>query len=490
MNLKALLAIIATMKLIYAILSCALFAPLALADGLPELGDVSATVLSPLQEQTIANQIMREVMSSGDVVSDVEITDYVQGLGYRLVANGPDRQQVFNFFVVQDNTINAFALPGGIVGVHTGLILAANSESEMASVLAHEIGHVVQHHMARVLAQQKKDSIINMASIALAILAARANPQLGSGAMAAASAAGVQKQLDYTREHEREADRVGLQILDSAGFDTRAMPSFFSTLLKSSRFVDGAAPSFLRTHPLTTERIADVKGRVENMPYRQVADSIEFHYMRAKLRAAYGPTQNAINYFEDNLRERRFASEPAERYGLALAYMRKNDLDGASKQLDWLRKNTPRHPYFETLAAKIEVARNHPEQAAKLYAAGLSMFPGHRALIYGYAEHFLATNQNDKALKLISEKQPQYPEDPYLYELQSRAYTAMGKNLLRHQAQGEAYLRRYDLEKAIEQMDLAVKAGDGDFYQVSIVEARLNQLKQQVIEPKKEGWFD
>ena len=233
MNLKALLAIIATMKLIYAILSCALFAPLALADGLPELGDVSATVLSPLQEQTIANQIMREVMSSGDVVSDVEITDYVQGLGYRLVANGPDRQQVFNFFVVQDNTINAFALPGGIVGVHTGLILAANSESEMASVLAHEIGHVVQHHMARVLAQQKKDSIINMASIALAILAARANPQLGSGAMAAASAAGVQKQLDYTREHEREADRVGLQILDSAGFDTRAMPSFFSTLLKS-----------------------------------------------------------------------------------------------------------------------------------------------------------------------------------------------------------------------------------------------------------------
>jgi len=482
--------IITTMKLIYAILSCALFATLALADDLPELGDVSATVLSPLQEQVIANQIMRDVMSSGDVVSDVEITDYVQNLGYRLVANGPDRRQSFNFFVVQDNTINAFALPGGVVGVHTGLILAANSESEMASVLAHEIGHVVQHHMARMLAQQKRDSIINIASLALAVLAARANPELGNGAMAAAAAGGVQKQLDYTRENEREADRVGLQILDSAGFDTRAMPEFFNTLLKSSRFVDGTAPSFLRTHPLTTERIADVKGRVENMPHRQVADSIEFHYMRAKLRAAYGPAQNAIDYFEGNLRERRFSNEAAEHYGLALAYMRKNDLDGASKQLDWLRKNTSRHPYIETLAAKIEVARNKPEQAAKQYAAALAMFPGHRALIYGYAEHFLATNQNDKALKLISEKQQQYPDDANLYELQSRAYTAQGKDLLRHQAQGEAYLRRYDLQKAIEQMDLAVKAGDGDFYQVSIVEARLNQLKQQVIEPKKEGWFD
>jgi predicted Zn-dependent protease len=470
--------IITTMKPVYAILLCALCVPLALADGLPELGDASATVLSPLQEQAIANQIMRDVMSSGDVVSDVEITDYVQNLGYRLVANGPDQRQPFNFFVVQDNTINAFALPGGVIGVHTGLILAANSESEMASVLGHEIGHVVQHHMARMLAQQKRDSIISMASLALAVLAARSNPQLGSGALTAASAAGVQKQLDYTREHEREADRVGLQILDSAGFDVRAMPAFFNTLLKSSRFVDGTAPSFLRTHPLTTERIADVKNRVENMPYRQVADSIEFHYMRAKLRAAYGPAQNAIDYFEDNIRERRFASEPAEHYGLALAYMRKNDLDGASRQLDWLRKNTVPHPYIETLAAKIEVARNHPEQAARLYAAGLAMFPSHRALIYGYAEHFLATNQNDKALKLISEKQPQYPDDPYFYELQSRAYTAEGKNLLRHQAQGEAYLRRYDLQKAIEQMDLAVKAGDGDFYQVSIVEARLNQLKQ------------
>jgi predicted Zn-dependent protease len=226
------------------------------------------------------------------------------------------------------------------------------------------------------------------------------------------------------------------------------------------------------------------------MPYRQVTDSVEFHYMRAKLRAAYGPAQNAINYFEDNLRERRFINEPAEHYGLALAYMRKNDPNAAGKQLDWLRKNAPRHAYIETLAARIEVLRNNPELAAKQYAAALAMFPGHRALIYGYAEHFLAINQNDKALKLISEKQQQYPDDPYLYELQSRAYTAQGKNLLRHQAQGEAYLRRYDLQKAIEQMDLAVKAGDGDFYQTSIVEARLNQLRQQIIEPKKEGWFD
>jgi predicted Zn-dependent protease len=281
-----------------------------------------------------------------------------------------------------------------------------------------------------------------------------------------------------------------LQILDSAGFDTRAMPAFFTTLLKSSRFVEGAAPSFLRTHPLTTERITDVQNRVDTMSYRQVADTPEFQYIRAKLRAEFGSGAQAVEYFQDNIRERRFTNEAAEHYGLALAFMRKNDLNGATRELDWLRKNAPRHPYFETLAARIEIGRNHPEQVAKIYIAGLSEYPDHRALIYGYIEHFLKTNQNDKALQLIREKQPMFPDDPYFYELQSRAYTAQGKDMLRHQAQGEAYLRRYDLQKAIEQMDLAVKTGDGDFYQRSAVEARLNQLKQQVIEPKKEGWFD
>lgn len=463
--------------------------PLALADGLPELGDYSATVLSPLQEQAIANQIMRDVMSSDEVVRDVEINDYVQNLGYRLGANGPDKRQSFNFFVVQDNSINAFAMPGGVIGVHTGLILAANNESELAGVLGHEIGHVVQRHMARMMANQKRDSVLNIASFALAILAARSNPQLGGGALTAATASGVQKQLDYTREHEREADRVGLQILNDAGFDTRGMPEFFNTLLKSSRFVDGAAPSFLRTHPLTTERISDVKGRVESMPYKQVIDAPEFQYIRAKLRAEAGSAELAASFFEDNIKERKYADEAAEHYGLALAWMRANQFNKARQQVAWLRSNAPKHPYFESLAANIEVQDRQVEKAAKLYASGLQAYPNHRALIYGYAQHFINTQQPEKAIKLLEEKQSQFPDDGYLYELKSRAYTTQGKTLLRHQAQAEAYVRNYSLDKAIEQMELAAKATDGDFYQHSIVEARLKALKAQVIKPE-EGFFD
>jgi beta-barrel assembly-enhancing protease len=452
--------------------------PINLDTSLPDLGDISQTVLSAQDEQRIGDQIMRDVSTSDDVVQDIEIIDYLQNLGNKLASSGADKNQNFNFFVVQDNSINAFAMPGGVIGVHTGLILASNSESELASVLGHEIGHVTQHHLARMLAQQKYDTFKNVAGIALALLAARANPELANGALVTASAATVQRQLDYTREHEREADRVGLSILDAAGFDVRAMPAFFTTLQRGTRYTDGGAPSFLRTHPLNAERIADVANRVENMPYRQVTDSLEFNLVKAKIRAADGLAQTAIDQFQSNIKEGRYANESAEHYGLALAMLRKNDLAGAAKQVEWLKKNAPKNAFMENIYARLEVAKNNPQTAATQYAKGLAAYPNHRSLIYGYAEHFLAINQADKAQKLLLEKQKQYPNDAYFYALLAKAYAQKGKNLLRYQAQGESYYRQYNLKKAVEQLEFAVVAKDGNFYEQSIVEARLKELKR------------
>ena len=445
---------------------------------LPELGDASQTVLSPLDEQRIGTEIMRDVSVSDDVVQDIEVIDYLQGLGNRLVAASDDKNQTFNFFVVLDPSINAFALPGHVIGVHTGLLLATNSESELASVLGHEIGHETQHHLARMLAKQKTDSFKNIAGIAVALLVARANPELANGALVTASAAGVQRQLDYTREHEREADRVGLTIMENAGFDPRGMPAFFTTLQRGTRFSEGGAPSFLRTHPLTTERIADVEGRVANMPYKQVPDSLSFQLIRAKLRANTGLAQDVIEQFQSNIKEHRFASEAAEHYGLVVAMLRKNDATNASNELKWLKSNAPKNPLIETLAARIEVARNNPQTAAAQYASALSAFPNYRALIYGYAEHFLAINQTDKAIKLVQSKQSLYPNDAYFYEVLAKAYNAKGKSLLSYQAQSESYYRKFNLKKAVEQMDFATKAKDGSFYEKSIVEARLKELQR------------
>ncbi len=464
---------------------CLLLTPVAFAEGLPDLGDYAQSVLTPQDERRIGEEVMREIQGSGELLNDIEIADYLGAVGYHLAANSSDSRQAFTFFVIQDRTINAFALPGGFIGVHTGLITNARSESEMASVLAHEIGHVVQRHIARMVAQQKRDTIPSFAMLALGILLARANPQLAQASITATQAGLVQKTLDYTREHEREADRVGMQILEKSGFDTRAMPAFFETLMKGTRFSDGSAPSFLRTHPLTTERITDMRNRVEQMPYRQVQDSLEFHLVRAKIRALEGTPTETVRYFENSLAEQKYSMEAAQRYGLAIALMRDQRTDDALMEIEKLRTQTVRHPMIDNLAAKLLLSRNRNAEAMALYRSALNLFPKHRGLIYGYAEALLSQYQPDLAIKLLEDKQQTFPGDAYLYELKSQAYTQQNKNLLRHQAQGEAYFRSYNLQGAVEQMELAVRSGDGDFYQLSIAEARLKELRQLIVEPTK-----
>jgi predicted Zn-dependent protease len=463
----------------------ALLIPTALAEGLPDLGDYSQSILTPQEELRIGEEVMRDIRGSGELLNDIEVADYLGVLGYQLASNSSDNRQAFTFFIIRDPTINAFALPGGFIGIHTGLIDNARSESELASVLSHEIGHVVQRHMARMVAQQKRDTLPSLALMALSILMARANPQLASGALVSTQAGMLQRTLDYTREHEREADRVGLQILEKSGFDTRAMPAFFETLMKSTRFSEGAAPSFLRTHPLSTERITDMRNRVEQTPYHQVQDSIEFHLVKAKVRAAEGSPAEAVRYFESSLQEKKYLVEAAQRYGLAIALLRARDLDRAQQEVDKIRKLILQHPFIETLQANILMAQNRPEEAFSTYRQALTLFPKHRGLIYGYLEGLLISRRSDEVLQLLDNKQPLYPTDSYLYELKAQAYAQQNKQLLSHQAQGEAYFRAYNLSGAIEQFDLAVKSGDGDFYQQSIVEARLKELRQQLADPKK-----
>jgi predicted Zn-dependent protease len=447
------------------------------ANELPDLGDSSQLIISAKEEQAIAKAILREVAVSPEIVQDIEVIDYLKNLGNRLVAYSPNKTQQFNFFVVNESSINAFAMLGGVIGVHTGLILAANSESEVASVLGHEIAHVTQRHLPRMIAQQKNDSIKSILGIALALLVARANPQLSAGTMTAASAMGVQKQLDFTRDNEKEADRVGFQILTDAGFDGRAMVSFFGTLQKGSRFSEGAAPSFLRTHPITTERISDMSNRVKDTRYRQIPDNPDFVYIKSKLRATNGTPQSAVDEFEGSIKDKRYMNEAAERYGLATAYMRKNDFVKARQEVEWLKTNAKKDVLIETLACKLEVATNQPAQALNLYLKALNIYPNYRALIYGLAEHYLMTNEPEKTIKLINDKLNIYPDDSYFYELLSRAYSKEGKELLQYQAQSEAYYRKFNLPRAIEQMEFAAKSKDGNFYQKSIVESRLKQLK-------------
>lgn len=465
----------------------ALVAPAGLGQSLPDLGDSAQSGLTPLQERRIGQSIMREIRADRTFYDEAEATDYIASLGNRLVSRSQDSRQDFDFFLIRDSQINAFALPGGFIGVNTGLILAAQAESELAGVVAHEISHVTQRHIARMLAHQNQSQLASIAALAGALLLSRVSSEAAEAAVAFGQAGVIQSQLNFTRDNEREADRVGLQILDQSGFDPRGMASFFERLQRATRIQESSAPSYLRTHPLTFERIADMQNRTESLGYRQVPDSLEFQLIRAKLKAWLEPPQEAVAFFEASLSERKFLSEAAARYGLAASRMRTGDYKRARTELDALRKLVPANAIVETLTCEFGVKVNGPGKALACYRDALKTYPSYRALVYGYADALLRSGRAEAALKVVEERLQLISEDYRLYLLQARAYAALNRRLAQHRAQAEAYVRLGNVPAAVEQLRIGLKSGDGDFYQSSSAEARLRQLRQLEEEMRRDA---
>jgi len=460
----------------------------AAANDLPDLGDISQAAISPQEENRIGREIMREVRADRDFLDDAEVIDYLNQLGARLVAGSTESAQAFEFFALQDPAINAFALPGGFVGINTGLMLAAQSESELASVLAHEIAHVTQKHLARMIAGQKGSTLTSLAAIAVAILAARANPQAGQAALATAQATAIQSQLDFTRDHEKEADRIGLQILAQAKLDVHAMPVFFERMQKSGRFHEGSAPSYLRTHPLTFERIADIQNRTQALPRKMLADSIEFQLLRAKLRAAQGSPGDALTYFRAEGEAgagAQVGGDLARHYGLVSALLRNRQYERAEQEMADLRKaasaSGQNSALFDSLAARVKLAAGQAPAALVLYRAALQTYPQQRALVYAYADALLQAPQQKTqaatALKLVNQQLLSHPDDARLYRLQAQSYAVLGNAFLQHRAIAESYARLGNYSAAIDQLQIALKSSEPDFYQLSSTEARLREMR-------------
>jgi beta-barrel assembly-enhancing protease len=466
--------------------------PAQLPAQLPDLGDSSQVNFSPAQERKLGETIMRQARAQGAFLDDPEVVDYLNDLGNRLVAASRDARQDFEFFAVPDSSINAFALPGGFVGVHTGLILLAQNESELASVLAHEITHVTQRHIARILQSQQSSLLMSLAALAVALLASRAggssSGEAAQAAIATSQALMMQNQLNYTREFEYEADRVGFQRLAAAGFDVRASATFMERLQKTGRFLEGSTPSYLRTHPVTFERIAEAQSRAESAPYRQVTDSLDFHLVRALLRSYQGEPEDAVRFFEIALAERKFNSEIAMRYGLVASLLRTKDLKRAKTELVTVEKMAPPHPMIEAIGAHVLLEAGEIEAAVQRLEAALTRYPSKMQLVYDYPEALLRAKRTANAVTFIEAQLLRFPGNGRLHRMAARAYADLGKPLKQHFHQGEFYAWRGDLKGAIVQLELAIKAGDANFYESSVVETRLRELRREIAEQQKEGF--
>jgi predicted Zn-dependent protease len=448
---------------------------------LPDLGDASGSELSLQTERKIGEAIVRDIrFRDSSYLDDPEVTEYLNGLAARMSNSGTGPHRDFELFAIRDASINAFALPGGFIGVHTGLISASENESELASVLGHEMAHVTQRHIARQIGIQKQMQLPMMIAMAAAILMARSRPDLASGATVAAQGSAIQTQLSFSRDFEREADRIGFQTLAGAGFDVRAMGTFFEKMQRYSRIMDsGTTPGYLRSHPVTSERISDAQNRAESVPYRQRADSVEYHLVRAKVRAEAADVREAVKTFGDAVNDRRFANEPGARYGLAVALLRAKDPKRAEAEIGRLRANGVASPMLDTLAARARLELGDQAGALAVLKAAWARYPQRRPILYAMLGMQQEQGRYDDVLSTLADPLRIYPRDPRLHEARAKAFAGLGKRLLQHQAQAEFYILQGSLPAAIEQLQFAQTSGDGNFYELSVVDARLKELRAE-----------
>ena len=467
-------------------LAIALSACLALnasAAGLPDLGDTSAADLSPATERRLGEQIMRDIRwNEPSYLDDPETESYLNALGGQLVA-AAKAESSYRFFAMRDPTLNAFAMPGGYIGVHTALILAARNESELAAVLGHEIAHVDQRHIARMVGKQSQSNLLMLASLLVAVLAAGSSDQVAQAAVVGGTAAGIQNQLGYTREFEREADRIGLLTLEAAGFDVRGMPGFFERLQRESRLYENNAPAYLRTHPLTVERIADMENRVAQMRYRQVASSDDFTLVQARLAASTGSPADVL-VREQKAWAAKAQPAPAQRYAYVYALLRAGKADEAWSLYGGFSA-AQRTAMVAALGAEVANARHDWRGAETLLTPAIARYPQARYLHYRLADAWIAGGQARRAIDALRPLAEDYREDVNLWSRLAQAYQQAGDTREYHRAQAEVYAMQGLWLPASEQLELARRSGPADFYAQSAIDARLRELRARADEQRE-----
>ncbi|MEX0384302.1 M48 family metalloprotease [Spiribacter pallidus] len=432
-----------------AILAFAHGSAAALDLSLPELGDPAARVLSSQEEARIGQQMMREIRREVALVDDPAINAYVRDLGTRIATATDMPGAAYRFFVVDDPRINAFAMPGGYVGVHSGLITASRNESELGAVIAHELAHVTQRHIARRVAATQGVNLRTTALVLAGLLIGSQNPQAGMAAATSGMASGIDSQLAYSRDHEREADRVGMRILARADLNPQGMPDFFQVLMDDSRY-RSQPPAFLSTHPLTEARIADARAIARSIAPSEIFESPDHAFIRARARvlSAENPDE-AVEAFAA-----RVQSQPdrGNRYGLAYARIRAGDVDRARRLLDTLASEQPEHALLVLARAEAAMADNAPEAALAELNRGLSLFPDHPALTLTRVEVHLQSGRPDKALAITRTLSHQQPNAPEVWSLHARAASAAGDDDESALAMAQYYAVQGDTQAGLSQL--------------------------------------
>lgn len=455
---------------------------------LPDIGAASGNLFTPAQEKQLGKTFMRYVRATQPVITDPLLDDYINKLGNSLVEHSQGQGSKFSFFLVDSPQVNAYAGPGGYIGVYAGLVLTTESESELAAVLAHEIIHVTQKHLQRAWYAASNMSLLQGAALVAAIiLGATAGGDAAVAATMGTQAAMQQQQINFTRQNEKEADRLGIRILYDAGFDPRAMPGFFTRMGRANRSYGRELPEFLRTHPVTNSRIADSLGRAEKYPYRQHPDSIRYLLLRAALREqGFDKAGQAVIYFRTLLEEGRYRNRAAAQYGLSLALLRNDQHQDASAKLRKLMQENPDTLEYVITASRADMEAGNKKRAIKLLEQSSHKFPLSYPLQVTLAEHYLRADKTKEAYKKLKLLVSLQPENTHIFKLLARAAADLGNKAESHEFMAMHYYLNGTLEPALLQLKIALRIPGLDFYQTARLESQLKKVQAEVDELKKE----
>ncbi|MDF2177559.1 M48 family metalloprotease [Aliiglaciecola sp. CAU 1673] len=447
---------------------------------LPEIGVVASNAISIDKELQIGQALMRQLRSRAPLVGDPLLEEYIQDLGNRLVAQADNAKFPFKFFLIANKEINAFAFFGGHVAVHTGLIIEADTESELASVIGHEIAHVTQRHIARSIEAQQKASPLQLVSALGGILLAMSNPEAGIAAISAGSAAAQQAAINYTRSNEKEADRVGIDILYRAGYDPAASANFFGKLAAKYRH-QSKPPAFLMTHPLPESRVADVRARQSDYPDVNLGPSLSFQLVKARLQARYGENQELnIQRFRDWLKEARHpVTVQAAKYGLALSLLATEKLDEAEMLISELRQEAPENLFYLDTFTDIAIEKKQYQQAIEALQAQSERQPRNRVLVLNLANALIKNKQHDEAVRLLKDYLLVNPEHLLTYQLLTDAYGESRKMMEMHQTKAELYALVAAYPRAIDELQTAYNYTAQSTLEKQRIRARIEQLREE-----------
>jgi|TARA_R110001592_G_scaffold166449_3_gene401501 predicted Zn-dependent protease len=443
-------------------------------DNLPDLGDVTASRYSAQQEHDLGRMWLKMFRNSVKTVNDPLMQDYVEGLLYRLASHSELKDRRLETVIVDNATINAFAVPGGVIGVHNGIFLYTDNEAQLAGVLAHEIAHLSQRHFSRSMDNAKQSTIPTLAGLlAGVVLAATTGADAGIAAITATQAAALDSQLRFSRQHEQEADRLGMETLSKANMDPNGIPSMFVNMNANRRYARSKPPEFLLTHPLTDSRISDSANRARQYPRQVYTDNLNFQLMR--MRAALQHSKNPEDLLK-NWQDDSGVNGEARRYGAVIALIALNRWQEADEQLAALLKDDGSRIAYQLAKADILVGQKRYGDAIRLLQSQLAIVPNNNPYTVKLAEVLQLDNQFDEADKVLSLQSRQRPNDPNLWYQLAEVRGLAGNILGVHIARAEYFILQAQFERAKMQLRYAYELTVSNKIQQGRIKQRLRDI--------------